>query len=203
MRKVIRSMGFAAIVAATISCGDVARSSRSPVYLIINSLQAAPGNKPTALGGNLLSDVLVLLTAPPPCSAATPCPTVFNDVGAANISLAMKDQSIQPTTNNTVTIMRYHVDFRRADGRNTPGVDVPYGFDGGVTATILPNAQTTIGFEIVRHTQKEESPLVQLVNNPAIIHTIATVTFYGTDRVGNEVSVSGMISIDFGDFGDN
>ena len=26
---------------------------------------------------------------------------------------------------------RYRVEFRRTDGRNTPGVDVPYGFDGG------------------------------------------------------------------------
>ena len=49
---------------------------------------------------------------------------------------------------------------------------------------------------------KEEPPLVQLVANPSIIHTIAEVTFYGTDLVGNAVTVTGSMSIEFGNFGD-
>jgi len=28
------------------------------------------------------------------------------------------------------------------------------------------------------------------------------VTFYGTDRVGNDISVTGSIQVDFGNFGD-
>jgi hypothetical protein len=54
----------------------------------------------------------------------------------------------------------------------------------------------------VRHAAKEESPLVQLQSSPTIITTIAEVTFYGTDRVGNDVSVTGSIQVDFGNFGD-
>jgi hypothetical protein len=54
----------------------------------------------------------------------------------------------------------------------------------------------------VRHVAKEESPLVQLVANPNIINTIAEVTFYGRDQVGNDISATGSISIEFGNFGD-
>jgi hypothetical protein len=49
---------------------------------------------------------------------------------------------------------------------------------------------------------KQEAPLVQLVDSPTIISTIADITFYGQDRVGNEISVMGSISVDFGNFGD-
>ena len=107
-----------------------------------------------------------------------------------------------PTTNNEVTVTRYHVTYRRADGRNTPGVDVPYGFDGAVTVTVPIGAGATVGFELVRHTAKEESPLVQLIGSRTIITTLAEVTFYGKDRVGNDITVSGTIQIDFGNFGD-
>ena len=47
-----------------------------------------------------------------------------------------------------------------------------------------------------------ESPLVELGSNAAIITTIAEVTFYGRDQVGNDVTVSGTMQIDFGNFGD-
>ena len=35
-----------------------------------------------------------------------------------------------------------------------------------------------------------------------VISTIAEVTFYGRDQAGNEVSVTGSISVNFSDFGD-
>ena len=57
-------------------------------------------------------------------------------------------------------------------------------------------------FELVRVIAKKESPLVNLVNSSAIVTIIAEVTFFGRDQVGNDVSVSGLIQIDFGNFGD-
>jgi hypothetical protein len=178
----------------------VATSSRAPVYVVMNSLLAAPGNHPTAFGGNLVSSVITNLTTPPPCAPATPCPTVFNDLGQAIVSLAAKDVTIAPTSNNQVTITSYHVHYTRSDGRNAQGQDVPYDFDGAVTATLPPTGTVTIGFEIVRHDAKQEAPLVQLVNSNAIINAICTVTFYGKDQVGNDVTVTGSILIDFGNF---
>lgn len=207
MRIVIRVLAAVAVVAATASCGDVVRQGTSPVYLVIDLLQAAPGNRTSQLVGTLFSDVVTNVTSPAPCSPESPCPTVFNDVGSVRIRLSLKDigtggSPTAATTNNEVTITRYHVAYRRADGRAVPGVDVPYAFDGAITGTVPANGSVTLGFEIVRNVAKEESPLVQLITNPAIISTIADVTFYGKDQTGNQLSVTGSISIDFGNFGD-
>jgi hypothetical protein len=197
--------GLLLATAASVSCGDVVRQGRSPVILVINALQGAPGggHGANSFSGTLVSDVQVLVTSPQPCSPQSPCPTVFDDNGQATLSLAPKNVGIAPTSNNQVTITRYHVEFVRADGRNNQGVDVPYAFDGAATATVPETGTAIIAFELVRHTAKLESPLVELVNSAAIIHTIANVTFYGTDLVGNAISVTGSISVDFGNFGDS
>ncbi len=204
MRMSIRLLGLAAMLAATVSCGDVIRQGRSPSVLVMNSLTAASGggHNANAFGSFLQSDVIVLLTTPPPCTVPAPCPTTFSDSGSATIGMVMKDIAIAPTTNNQVTITRYRVSYRRNDGRNTPGVDVPFPFEGAVTVTVPPGGTATVGFEIVRHVAKEESPLVQLISDPNVITTIADITFYGKDLVGNDVVVTGSIQIDFANFGD-
>ena len=84
----------------------------------------------------------------------------------------------------------------------TPGVDVPYGFDSAVTFTVAPGQTASAGFELVRHIAKEEAPLVSLAANDDLITTIAQVTFYGKDHAGNDVTASGSIGITFGNFGD-
>lgn len=203
--RIARRLGVGLIaVAATASCGDVVRSGRAPVMLIMDSLAGAPGGGrgAGAFTATLQSDVIVFVSSPAPCTPSAQCPTVYSDSGQAVLRLVPKDISIAPTANNAVTISRYRISFRRADGRNTPGVDVPYGYDGAVTATVPPSGNATIGFELIRHVTKGEPPLVQLIANPSIIHTIAEVTFYGTDLVGNAVSVTGSMSIEFGNFGD-
>lgn len=202
IRLVLRIVVLAALATGAASCGDVARSGQSPVYLVINKIEAKRGGgSSTELGGFLMSDVLTNVSAPAPCSPTNPCPTIFNDVGVATFSLAAKDVSVTPTSNNWVTLNRFRIVYRRSDGRNTPGVDVPHPWEGTGTATVQP-AGGSFGFEIVRHAAKLESPLVQLRNSPSIITTTAEITFYGTDRVGNDVSVTGSIQVDFGNFGD-
>ena len=147
--------------------------------------------------------MITLVPSPPPCTAASPCPTIFGDNGTASLQLVSKDVTIQPTTNNQVTITSYHVAYRRTDGHNVQGLDVPYAFDGAATVTVPATGNASIGFVLVRITAKEESPLVQLVSNfGTFITAIADVTFYGTDQVGNAISVTGSIQIDFGNFGD-
>ena len=208
MRQLTNVAGILAIVGMTVSCGNVARQGRSPVYLVIDSLEAVRGaSKPGTPSGFLISDVQTMVTTPAPCTATSPCPTIFNDTGSVKLRLSPKDigttaAPAAPSTNNDVTITRYHVTYRRADGRNTPGVDVPFGFDGAVTGTVASGGSASLGFELVRHIAKEESPLVQLVTSQVIISTIAEITFYGRDQVGNEVSATGSILVDFGNFGD-
>jgi hypothetical protein len=169
-------------VAATASCGDVVRSGQSPVMLVVNSLTAGGSNV-------LVSDVSVN-------------GTVFNDLGVATLAVVMKDFTAPTSTNNRVTINRYRVLYHRADGRNTPGVDVPFSFDGAATAMIAPGSAGSVSFEIVRHVAKMESPLVQLLNEVRVINVIAEVTFFGQDLVGNDVSATGSMMIDFANIGD-
>jgi hypothetical protein len=178
------------------------------VFLVISLLQAQQGGtSPGPLSGILTSDVLTNVRSPAPCTSATPCPTIFNDFGQVSLTASLRDigssaSPAEPTTNNAVTITRYRIRYRRADGRNVEGQDVPYGFDGAVTGTVSVGTTTALGFELVRHIAKEESPLVQLVSSRTIIACIAEVTFYGHDQVGNDVNVTGSILIEFGNFGD-
>jgi hypothetical protein len=187
-------------------CGDVVRQGRAPVQLVIASLQAAPGATPDELGGNLLSDVVTNVTRTLN-GQQVQVPTIFNDVAQVTMSLILKDPGQPgavntPSAINQVTITRYRVVYRRTDGRNTPGVDVPYPFDSGLTFTVPNDGTVTAGFEIVRHTAKQEAPLATLIVNPDVISTIAQVTFFGSDQAGNEVSATANIGIDFGNFGD-
>jgi len=182
----------AAVLVGCVSCSSVVRDSRAPVLVTVAQITPSTLN----------SDVVRLLTSPAPCSAETPCPTILNDVVTAVIASAMKDVAVSPTTNNQVTLNRYHVEFRRADGRNQEGVDVPRSFDGAVTATIPPNGNATVPFELVRHLAKSETPLVQLAANSNEIATIAVITFYGTDAVGNVVSAVAQMTVNFSNFGD-
>jgi len=207
MRQFIHLAGLALVAAAAASCGDVVREGSSPVFLVIDTLAAVRGGaSSTTATSNLLSDVITNATQPAPCSSAAPCPTVFDDSGTVVLRAPLKDiggsNALTPTSNNEVTITRFTVEYVRADGRNTPGVDVPYPIDGSVTGTIPAGGTLSLGFEIVRHTAKQESPLVELKTSPNIIVTTAKVTFYGVDRVGNNVSVTGQIQINFGNFGD-
>jgi len=202
----VRFAALIALLSASISCGDVVRSGRSPVFLTIDSLEAATGDKPTQFFGELLSDVLTIVTAGGACTQTNPCPVIFNDVGQVTLRTPLKDVTNPsspnaPTTNNEVTINRYRVVYRRTDGHNIQGVDVPYAFEGGATGTVPLGGTATLGFEIVRNVAKAESPLAQL-RSGGYIYTIADITFFGQDRVGNEISATGSISVNFSNFVD-
>jgi hypothetical protein len=193
MRTSLRILALAAVVAAATSCGDASRQSRSPVLLNIDLMVASAG------GGNsggpqnasfLLSDVQTK-------------GGVFDDFGVVTFRVSPKNPSpgITPTTLNSVSIERYHVEYIRADGHNTPGVDVPFPYDTFVTQ-VVSSGGANVSFELVRAQAKIESPLAQLVSNGQMIGVIADVTLYGLDRAGNTASVSGSIQIQFANFGD-
>ena len=178
-----------AVMAA--SCGEFVRQDRAPVTLVIDSLQAASGAQ-TQFSGTLQSDVVTIVKG---------TPTIFSDNGRVTMRFIMKDVGTTPSPVNGVTITRYRVTFRRPDGRNTPGVDVPNAFDSAVNFTVGTTA-VTAGFELVRHIAKEEAPLPALASSPVILSTVADVTFYGRDQAGNELSVTGSIGVQFGNFAD-
>jgi hypothetical protein len=185
------------LTTATASCGEVQRQDQASSFLIVNALEAAPGSDPSTFSGTLPSDVITVVNG---------APTVFSDLGRVRLALAMKDPGstaspTAPTTANYITVTQYHVQYIRSDGRNTPGVDVPYAFDGAMTITVAA-AEVAGAFTIVRNIAKDEAPLKALAVNGVIISTIAEVTFYGHDQTGREVKATARMSIDFGNFGD-
>jgi hypothetical protein len=195
---------LAALLAS--SCGDVVRDSRSPSQLLIVSLQGSSGATPDQFGSTVLSDVVTNVKETIG-STTIKVPTIFNDLGQATFRVQLRDPgqpglAAAPSAINAVTISQYHVTYRRSDGRNIPGVDVPYGFDGAITLTVSGGADASAGFDLVRHAAKEEAPLRALATSPSFIATIADITFYGKDQAGNTLSASGSISVTFGNFGD-
>jgi hypothetical protein len=173
---------------------------------VIDALTAAAGADPSRFGGQLSSDVVTLVRKTVGDQQVC-APTVLQDSGRAELHLALKDPGsattpTSPTSANTITLTRYHVEYVRADGRKTPGVDVPYGFDGALTLSIAESGSTA-DFVLVRLQAKEEAPLKALAGSGALaISTIAEVTFYGSDQAGRPVSVKGVIGVNFADWAD-
>jgi hypothetical protein len=188
-------VGLIAVVSGSVGCGDVVRTGRAPVFLVIDELAASSGQD-TTLGAQLESDVVTK-------------GAVYADHGRASFRLSLKDQgspvnAAAPSANNAVTLTRYRVEYVRTDGRNTQGVDVPYAFEGAATGTVPADGTLELGFTLVRIQAKEEAPLLPLQRGGGAlaISTIANVTFYGRDQVGNEISATGSISVTFADWAD-
>jgi hypothetical protein len=185
----------AAVGLASASCGEVAQSGKSPSILVIDQLTASSGATPAEFGNTLESDVVTN-------------GSVFADNGSAVMYLVLKDNAdptnaAVPSVVNRMKITRYRVVYRRADGRNTPGVDVPFPFDGAITATIT-HATSSINFTLVRVQAKIEAPLAALARQGGAIaiSTIAEITFYGQDLAGNDFQATGSISVNFADWAD-
>jgi hypothetical protein len=200
MRIITRTLTAAALLAAT-SCSSAVRTGDSPMFLVIQNLQAiAGGPSPGQPSTILFSDVSAVLTSGNnssggQCTPTSPCVgLVYNDNGQVTLSLAPKNVSstAAPTTNNQVTINRIHVHYRPA----TSGGAVPSDIDTAATATVPPTGTVTIGFELVTAGAKLQPPLSGLVGGGQISAT-ADVTFFGTDQVGNAISVTGSIQIEF------
>jgi hypothetical protein len=195
LRQITGQVAALAIGLGVSGCSETVRQGQSPAYLIINQLEAASGADDESFSNLLASDVVTN-------------GTIFEDAGRVTFALALKNigspgQPTAPTTNNYITVTRYRVEFRRTDGRNTPGVDVPYSFDGAGTVTVTESGSSMV-FALVRAQAKLESPLKNLAGagGAGLISTIADVTFYGKDQTGNDVAATGSISVNFADWGD-
>jgi hypothetical protein len=193
MRKVL--LGIFVLV-VSVNCGELHQVGNSASYLIIRELEAARGNATDEFSGDLSSDVVTLVNEQP---------TVYSDLGRASFLLGLKDPGSPglPTisgTNNAITVNRYRVRYIRSDGRNTPGVDVPYPFDGAFTVTVQSPVEGV--FTLVRVQAKAEAPLASLASNFLTISTIAEVTFYGHDQAGREITAVGNIGVHFSNWAD-
>jgi hypothetical protein len=189
------TLAGACVITSTSCGGELLRTGRAPVYLVVQNVVGidSAGSASASLRSDVRDDT----------------GGVFNDDAQITLRAEAKNPTVPTSAINAVTLTRYHVDYRRTDGRNTPGVDVPYSIDGGLSLTIQPGATGQAIFEIVRHQAKLEPPLKNLdasVNGERLItglgflSTIAHITIYGRDGNGNEVSATAQMDVHFGDF---
>jgi hypothetical protein len=192
LSSTLMRLALAAVcVTASASCGgELLRTGRSPVYFIVNTVSAAQGNTPASSTAFLLSDV------------RADDGSVFNDNVTVDMQIDAKNVAATTTSINSVSLTRYHVEYRRSDGRNTPGVDVPYGFDGAVSGTLFVGGSFAASFEVVRHQAKREPPLANMTSGGGLrnLDVIAMITIYGRDQNGNELKVDTQLDIHFADF---
>jgi hypothetical protein len=168
------------------SCSEAIRTGQSPSYLIIQTMGGGIGSS-SVVQSDVVSDT----------------GSVVQDGGSATLQAALKDPlGPAPSTTNTISITQYHVEYLRSDGHNVQGVDVPFAFDAGVTASIPAGGVGSVSFTLVRIQAKIEAPLKALAGHRGqeAISTTVKVTFYGHDQNGREVSVTGNIEVDFADW---
>jgi hypothetical protein len=183
-------------VAWMTGCTTVQRAGTSPVQLLIVSLEGGPGDDEAAYRHTFESDVVT-------------SGNVVEDGGRVLLALVLKDPGTadlptRPSPANFVTVTRYRVRYLRADGRASPGVDVPHGFDGGMTLTVGPDGG--VGrFVLVRAQAKLEPPLVTLRSSGGAValSTLVEVTFIGHDQAGHDLSVTGLVGVNFADWPDD
>ena len=125
--------------------------------------------------------------------------TVFNDTGTAGLTTVLIDPG--QTTGSfyqDIVVDQIDISYSRSDGLSVEGRDVPYSFSQQVYARIPVGETLELGFVLVQHTAKLESPLVELVNlgQEHILRMEAHITFYGNDIEVNRVSpVASSISV--------
>lgn len=135
--------------------------------------------------------------------------SIFNDSAVADIRAMPLDPALSATDLTSyydVNIDQIDVAFKRTDGRNQEGVDVPYHFTQPMGALVPITKDTKIPFILIRHDAKLEPPLLALnlpQNQAKILQLVAVVTIHGKDMGGHRVApITGYISVQCANFAD-
>ena len=176
------------------SCVAKENDSTSGSFLVISSLT---GNDLKGAAGSttVFSDVITDNSIINDNAVAKVDVQIYNPAKSADISYF-----------NNVVVDQIDVEFKRTDGRNVEGVDVPYRFTQPMNFLIAVNAPKDIPFVLIRHVAKLEAPLLALREVPSqsfVLHLVAKVTLSGKDLGGHRVApVSGYLSVWCANFAD-
>jgi len=190
--------GIAGLAAALllVSCNALVMDSQSASMLIIDGLTG------TDLEGDaadyLQSDVLHQ-------DPETGAQTIFADIATVTFRAELLDpnSSMGPSGYNDIQVTRYVVTYSQPNGNRVEGRDVPYSFEGSMSATVLVGNQRQVSFVIVREVAKIEPPLEALRDGSDVLQVIANVDFYGKDMAGKSVKASGKLTIFFANYANN
>jgi hypothetical protein len=192
-----------AVALLSYACSRVEDNTRSGSLLIVESILGFNGGDETE-ETPLFSDMCE--SEPPECNQCG----IVND--SADVTFSNEFLQIGPGSGvgngsflNDIIVQRYRVDYFRPNNRNTPGVDVPFGIDGTMEVRVPLNGTAGASITVVRHVQKREPPLSDLVEIGPFEDVITSQTeikFFGIDVAGRTVSALGFLEIHFADFAD-
>ena len=133
--------------------------------------------------------------------------TIYNDNAVAELTAVLLDPYPPGASTYYQNIMVDQIDisYSRADGLETEGKDVIFSFSQKVTYMIPIDETISVGFVLVQHVAKLESPLVELVGlgQEKVLKLEAKVTIHGKDVGGHRIAPAvGSVSVWISNFGD-
>jgi hypothetical protein len=177
------------------SCNPIEDESRSDSVLLIVQITGRDIEDNEA--NFLQSDVVVF-------NPETGSTTVAADSALVTFTAQTLDPEplLGTSYHNDIFVTSYVVSYSRSDGKNQEGIDVPYSFDGSLSARVEIDTQTDVSFVIVRAVSKLEPPLINLAKGrgEGELKTTARIDFYGYDTLGKTVKATGYLTIFFADY---
>jgi len=192
MKKIIILISIIFVILFFNSCNSVENITQSSTILVIESLSGKD------LNGDSSSDLW---------SDVDTNGTVYNDNVEATISAKLINPLAEETTYYQDAIIdQIDVSFRRPDGKDVEGVDVPYSFSQKLNVRVEVNGSSTFSFVVIRQVAKLEAPLRDLKEggNEGVLELIADITFYAKDVAGNRITpVTASITVWCANFADS
>jgi len=192
---------MAALHLASCSTPNTLEQDTTNTFLVVEEILGLQGSPTGTALSELESDVCANDSA-----VELTC-TVLADFGRVQMSAVPKNQeTFDSSFLNDVTITSYRVTFTRADGRNTPGVDVPFPFDGATNFFVpVDGAAAAQTFILVRNQAKLETPLRNLAfgGGALVLSAMAEVEFFGHDGAGRAIATKGFLNVHFADYAES
>lgn len=195
--RALRAAAALALLVGAVACNPVENESQSASRLILDGITGIDieGN-----AANFLNSDVVLM------DAGAGSLSWRADVATATFSVIPYDPEPIVGTSSyfDVQITRYTVTFVRSDGRNVPGRDVPFSFEGQLSVKIPVNGTGSVTFVIVREVAKQEMPLLGLypANIGDVLNMTAVIEFFGHDLAGRMVKATGYLPVYFANYAD-
>jgi hypothetical protein len=118
------------------------------------------------------------------------------------LSVRNKNPTLAGGSQGDVLLTQYEVLYRRTDGAEVEGVNVPHTIRGVIASSVEVDNTVTVPLEVVRRQAKLEPPLSAMTGFD-IMTVIAEITMSGETVSGESVSATGRLQIDFANYGDD
>src|SRR4030065_399513 len=132
MKKSLRIACILPAFLALYSCNPIEDDSRSASMLLVDNVL---GTDAEGKSGNFLQSDVVLSSG-----------RIRSDSATATLRAETLDPDplLGTSPYNDIVVTRYLVSYTRTDGRNSPGIDVPYPFEGSMS-TVVKAGSTASG----------------------------------------------------------